>query len=72
MPELVGFCRGIVSDRRVTTAEVKALSEWLQDFGAVDEWPASEIAQQLERFLEDGVVSKREKDELRDLINGLA
>lgn len=53
----------------ITTAQVMALHSWLQDAGPLlNEWPASEIAQTLERILEDGVVTKEEKEELRILI----
>ena len=44
------------------------LSSWLQDAGFIAEWPASEIAQTMERILEDGVVTKEEKEELKRLI----
>ena len=68
MGELVGLCRGLIADDKITTAEVMFLSSWLQDAGFIAEWPASEIAQTMERILEDGVVSKEEKEELKRLI----
>jgi hypothetical protein len=68
MSELIGVCRGLIADNKITSAEVMFLNTWLQDAGFLDEWPASEIAQTLERILEDGVISKREKEELKELI----
>ena len=52
-------------------ARVMFLNSWLQDFGFTAEWPASEIAQTVERILEDGVVTKEEKEELKRLIQGI-
>ena len=66
--ELVGLCRGLVADGRVTTAEVKVLASWLEQIGSQDDWPIPEIAQLVERILEDGVVTMAEKEELQKLI----
>jgi putative phage-type endonuclease len=71
MSELVGLCRGLIADDKITTAEVMFLSSWLQDAGFIAEWPASEIAQTIERILEDGVVTKDEKEELKRLIQSI-
>ena len=71
MGELIGVCRGLIADNKITTAEVMFLNAWLQDFGFIAEWPASEIAQTVERILEDGVVTKAEEEELKRLIQGI-
>jgi hypothetical protein len=71
MEELVGICRGMIADAKLTTAEVMYLHSWMQDAGFISEWPASEIAQTLERILEDGVVTKEEKEELKRLIHSI-
>ena len=68
MSELIGLCRGLIADEKITTAEVMFLHTWLQDAGFIQEWPASEIAQTVERFMEDGAVTKEEKEELKGLI----
>jgi putative phage-type endonuclease len=68
MTELFGLCRGILADGKVTNAEVMLLNTWLQDVGFIAEWPASEIAQTLERILEDGKITKDEKAELKRLL----
>jgi hypothetical protein len=64
MGELIGVCRGLLADSKITTAEVMFLSSWLQGFGPISEWPPSEIAHAVERILEDGVV-KRPKNPTR-------
>ena len=66
--ELIGVCRGLIADERITTAEVMYLHSWLQDVGFVDVWPATEIVQTVEKILEDGVVKMKEKAELKELI----
>jgi DNA polymerase III epsilon subunit-like protein len=68
MEELVGLCRGLVADDKLTTDEVIFLSNWLQDAGFVSEWPASEISLAVERVLDDGVVTLEEKEYLKSLI----
>lgn len=71
MSELVGLCRGLIADDKITTAEVMFLSSWLQDAGFIAEWPASEIAQTMKRIMEDGVVTKEEKQDLKRLIESV-
>lgn len=68
MPELIGICRGLIADDKITTAEVKFLNSWLEDVSFISEWPASEIAQTMERILEDGIITKEEKEELKKLL----
>jgi putative phage-type endonuclease len=67
--ELIGLCRGLVADDRITTAEVKVLSSWLEQSGSNNEWPISEIAQLVEQILEDGTVTMEEKAQLKSLID---
>lgn len=71
LDQLVGVCRGILADQRITTQEVYYLSEWLQDSGITSQWPASEIAEKLEKILEDGVVTMEEKRELQELLSSI-
>ena len=69
--ELIALCNGILADDKITTAEVRFLNSWLEDAGCITEWPASEIAQLLERILEDGKVTKEEKSELKTLLESV-
>lgn len=71
LDQLVGLCRGILADQRITTQEVYYLSEWLQDSGITNQWPASEIAEKVEKILEDGLVTMEEKKELQELLSSL-
>lgn len=66
--ELIGLCRGLVADGKITTAEVKFLSDWLEDAGVITEWPATEIAETIERITADGKVTKEDKLELLALL----
>ena len=69
--ELVGLCKGLIADDKITTPEVRFLNSWLEDAGCINEWPASEIAQLLERILEDGKVTKEEKGDLKSLLEAV-
>jgi len=69
--ELVGLCRGLVADGKITTAEVRFLSDWLADAGVIAEWPTTEIAETIERITADGRVAKEEKAELLALLQGI-
>lgn len=66
--QLIGLCKGLLADDRLTTNEVRFLGKWLEEAGVITEWPASEIAQLVESILEDGVVSMSEKRDLKNLI----
>ena len=66
--ELVGVCRGLAADGKITTAEVMFLSRWIEDAGVIAEWPATEIAETVERITADGRVTKEEKAELLSLL----
>lgn len=66
--ELMGVCRGIIADGKITTAEVSFLTEWLQSAGVITEWPLTEIAQAVEKITADGRVTKEEKQELLALL----
>jgi len=66
--ELIGLCRGLVADDRITTAEVRVLAAWLEQTGPGEDWPVSEIAQLVEQILEDGAVTAEEKAQLKTLI----
>jgi DNA polymerase III epsilon subunit-like protein len=67
--ELLGLCRGIMADDRITTREVYELSSWLENCPHLDTWPASEIAQEVEQILEDGIVTMEEKQRLAKVLD---
>ena len=68
MAEMIGLCRGVLADEKVTNKEVYQLSQWLEDCPFLDTWPASEISQEVERILEDGMITKDEKEHLGKLL----
>lgn len=67
MGDLIGMCRELIANSSITTAQSDAL-ELLDAGPLLSERPGSEIAQTMERILEDGIVTKEEKSELRALI----
>jgi putative phage-type endonuclease len=67
--ELKELCRVITADGVVTTQEVVQLANWVEQAGALTEWPATEIAQTLERVLADGIVTDTERLELLHLLD---
>jgi putative phage-type endonuclease len=71
MTELMGLCKGIMADDIVTAEEIMCLSDWLQNAGRIDQWPASEIAEAVERILEDGVITEAEQREMELLLRSL-
>lgn len=71
MAELIGLCKGIMADNEVSAEEIICLSNWLQEAGCINEWPASEIAEAIERILADGVITPEEQDEMAKLLRGL-
>lgn len=68
MAELIGLCRGVIADEKINNKEVYLLSQWLEDCPFLDTWPASEIAQEVEQILDDGVITKEEKERLGKLL----
>lgn len=68
MAELLGLCQGIIADGVVTAEEVVLLSRWLEQAGVLGEWPATEIAETVERIMADGIVTDDERAELQRLL----
>jgi DNA polymerase-3 subunit epsilon len=66
--ELLGICRGIVADGKVTNSEVAYLARWLEKAGHIDSWPGTEILEMVERIVADDYISKEEKAELFALL----
>ena len=65
MDELIGLCKGIVSDGLVVEREAKYLENWLRTNAEIAQfWPAKELAGRLTRVMADGKLSEEERDEL--------
>lgn len=71
LSELLALCRGLSADGKITTNEVVFLSKWLEDAGVISDWPATEIAETVERITADGRVTMDEKAELLNLIQSV-
>lgn len=69
--ELLQVCRAIVSDGKVTDAELVFLTRWLEDNPYPGRWPAAEISHAIESITADGLVTMKEKQWLKELIDSL-
>lgn len=74
--ELIGIIEGIISDDAINTLEVQQLRNWYEKYGmSLSVEDALSIKQVLDRILEDGIVTSKEKtyllDYLRDKIHML-
>lgn len=62
---LHGFLQGIAMDGQVTESEVMDLADWLRDYEHIrDYWPFDDVWELVERILEDGKVTRSERQEL--------
>jgi hypothetical protein len=70
--ELLGFCKGLVSDGVVFPEEVTGLARWLRGHpDAVVHYPARAVAERVQRILADGIVDDQERAELQELLEQL-
>lgn len=68
--ELIGLCRGILSDGMVLDAEANYLIAWLESNRlAADSWPGNVLYRRIATMLEDGRLDADEQAELLDLLN---
>lgn len=68
--ELVGLCRGLLSDGAVTSQEADFLRDWIERHAAnAGEYPFNVLYRQLQAALADGVL---DEDEERDLLASLS
>lgn len=67
--ELLGICKGLVADGKVSEAEAKFLGDWLRlSREARDEWPGDLLYSRMQDFLLDGRIDESEERELLDLL----
>jgi NAD-dependent DNA ligase len=67
--ELIGICKGITFDGKVTADEIRNLGAWLNDNQHVlDHWPANVIGKRVAAILADGIVTQEEEEDLLDLL----
>lgn len=67
--ELMGLCKGLISDRVIVDQEATFLLQWLQaNQHALDTWPANVIAARIDGFLDDGKIDEAERADLFRLL----
>lgn len=70
--ELLGFCRGILSDGMVNKDELASLNTWIQSHpDALCTFPAAQLSARIKRVHEDSVVSEQELEDFRLLLESV-
>lgn len=68
LQQLQGFLMGIISDEKLTIEEVLALDNWMKNnIELQGNYPFDRVFKSLNYVLEDGVIEKRELEELTEL-----
>ena len=63
--ELIGLCKGILSDGRVDAQEVDFLKSWFENNqGVVNIWPANILSERINKILADGEADAVEREHL--------
>lgn len=71
--ELLGLCKGIISDGVVSPEEAAFLARWVdQQRVAIHLWPVNVMASRIDRMLDDGRIDDDERQELFDLLGQIA
>lgn len=69
MDEMLGICKGIISDGVVVPKEAEFLKGWLANNPEVASvWPAKVLGERLSRIYADGQVDDEELEDLRELL----
>jgi hypothetical protein len=67
--QLIGICRGVLADGQLNDAEIVALDEWLETYGAgLPDWPAQALVRHVKDILRDGEVDEDERQELTEFL----
>ena len=70
--ELMGICRGVISDGHVCQREADFLLRWLRDNEDISAiYPGSLLVERLIKIFEDGEVDQEESEELLQLLKNL-
>lgn len=70
--ELIGMCKGMLSDGATNEDEVNFLKLWLEaNQEYINQWPANILSARLCEILADGIIDKKEKDDLFILLNDI-
>lgn len=70
--QLIGMCRAVAMDGKVTTDEALLLDTWLkQNREVTDFWPACVVCDRLEEIFRDGFMDAEESRDLLELLQSL-
>lgn len=68
--ELIGICKGLISDQRLNDEEIGFLTRWLKaNQQAADVWPAKAIISRINQILADELILDEEKQDLFTLLS---
>lgn len=72
MDQLSGICEGILADGVVSDQEASFFAEWVRKHGALQPvWPFTDILSRVERIFADGICTEEERQELKEIMEGL-
>jgi len=69
--ELIGICRGVLADGKVSEDESKFLLKWIKnhfDYQELKEYPLNTIYDRLRKVLADGILDEDESIEIKDVL----
>jgi NAD-dependent DNA ligase len=67
--ELIGICKGLISDQRLSEEEILFLTGWLNaNQQAADVWPANALISRINQILDDKIIMAEERDDLLILL----
>lgn len=67
--EMIGICRGVISDGIINQLEADFLLQWLTNNKKIaDAWPANILFQRIKTMLQDNILDQNEKKELLSTI----
>ena len=73
MVELIGVCKGLIADGRVTPEEAVFLRDWLKENPHLEPvWPVNVLTKRLEAIFADGQVDAEEQAELLRLLTRIS
>ncbi|MGH9425236.1 MAG: BRCT domain-containing protein, partial [Terriglobia bacterium] len=71
--ELLGICKGMISDGVITETETKFLVGWIEQQRAVLKvWPVKILAERIARMMEDQKIEEQERQELFELLSEIS
>ena len=69
--ELIGLCRGILADGKVTPEEVHYLHNWLTECPCTHIFPVNVVSEVVEKILSDGIIEDHELLDLKEALESI-